>query len=69
MTPMQPRTCWQMPASRTALPKITFDGKKVPLDFWYMPVSRPYYPNPKDVADAIAADLAKAGIKVHAADR
>ncbi len=44
---------------------MTFDGKKVPLDFWYMPVSRPYYPNPKDIATAIAADWAKAGIKVN----
>jgi peptide/nickel transport system substrate-binding protein len=44
--------------------EITFDGKKVPLEFWYMPVSRPYYPNPKDIATAIAADLAKVGINV-----
>jgi len=44
--------------------EITFDGKKVPLEFWYMPVSRPYYPNPKDIATAIAADWAKAGINV-----
>jgi len=44
--------------------KITFDGKEVPLEFWYMPVSRPYYPNPKDIATAIAADWAKAGINV-----
>ena len=29
-----------------------------------MPVSRPYYPNPKDIATAIAADWAKAGINV-----
>ena len=44
--------------------EVTFDGKKVPLELWYMPVSRPYYPNPKDVATAIAADWAKAGINV-----
>lgn len=44
--------------------EVTFDGKKVPLDFWYMPVSRPYFPNPKDIATAMAADLAKAGINV-----
>jgi peptide/nickel transport system substrate-binding protein len=41
------------------------DGAKVPLDFWYMPVSRPYYPNPKDIATAIAAQWAEAGIKVN----
>jgi peptide/nickel transport system substrate-binding protein len=29
-----------------------------------MPVSRPYYPNPKEIAEAIAADLAKVGITV-----
>ncbi len=44
--------------------EVTFDGKKVPLEFWYMPVSRPYYPSPKDIATAIAADWAKAGINV-----
>lgn len=40
------------------------DGKKAPLEFWYMPVSRPYFPNPKEIAEAIAADWAKAGITV-----
>jgi len=40
------------------------DGKKEPLVFWYMPVSRPYFPNPKEIAEAIAADLAKVGIGV-----
>jgi len=40
------------------------DGKKEPLVFWYMPVSRPYYPNPKEIAEAISADLAKVGITV-----
>jgi peptide/nickel transport system substrate-binding protein len=34
-------------------------------DFWYMPVSRPYYPNPQAIAEAIAADLAKVGIKAN----
>lgn len=32
-------------------------------EFWYMPVSRPYFPNPKQFAEAFAADLAKIGIK------
>ncbi len=31
-------------------------------DFWYMPVSRPYYPNPQAVAEAFKSDLAKVGI-------
>jgi peptide/nickel transport system substrate-binding protein len=32
------------------------------IDLWYMPVSRPYYPDPKKIAEAFAADLAKVGI-------
>ena len=35
------------------------------MDLWYMPVSRPYAPAPKPLAEAIAADLAKVGIKVN----
>ncbi|TAH51206.1 MAG: ABC transporter substrate-binding protein [Chloroflexota bacterium] len=46
------------------LSEVTLNGKKVPLELWYMPVSRPYYPNPKDIGTAMAADLAKAGINV-----
>jgi peptide/nickel transport system substrate-binding protein len=47
------------------LSEITWeDGRTEPLIFWYMPVSRPYYPDPKAIAEAIAADLAKAGIVV-----
>jgi len=47
------------------LKEITWDdGRKEPLQFWYMPVSRPYYPNPKEIAEAMAADLAKVGIAV-----
>ena len=34
-------------------------------DFWYMPVSRPYYPNPQAIAEAFAADLGKVGIKAN----
>jgi peptide/nickel transport system substrate-binding protein len=39
------------------------DGKKEPLVFWYMSRSRPYFPNPKEIAEAMAADLAKVGIQ------
>ncbi len=35
------------------------------IDLWYMPVSRPYFPNPKPIAEAIAADLSAIGIKVN----
>ncbi|MGB9553401.1 MAG: ABC transporter substrate-binding protein, partial [bacterium] len=32
-------------------------------DFWYMPNPRPYYPDPKGIAEAIAADLGKVGVR------
>ncbi|KQR35986.1 ABC transporter substrate-binding protein [Deinococcus sp. Leaf326] len=35
------------------------------VDLWYMPVSRPYFPNPKPIAEAIAADLSAIGVKVN----
>jgi peptide/nickel transport system substrate-binding protein len=35
------------------------------LDFWYIPVSRPYFPNGKEIGTAIASDLGKIGIRVH----
>lgn len=35
------------------------------LDYWYMPVARPYFPNAKAVAEAIAADWAKIGVTVN----
>ncbi|MGG6294200.1 ABC transporter substrate-binding protein [Leptolyngbya sp. AN02str] len=34
------------------------------LELWYMPVSRPYYPTPKPIAEAFAADLSTIGINV-----
>ncbi|UBV43743.1 ABC transporter substrate-binding protein [Deinococcus taeanensis] len=37
----------------------------ISLDLWYMPVSRPYFPNPKPIAEAIAADLSAIGVKVN----
>ena len=35
------------------------------LQLWYMPVSRPYFPNPKPIAEAFAAELSAIGIKVN----
>ncbi|MGI8747365.1 MAG: ABC transporter substrate-binding protein, partial [Deinococcus sp.] len=35
------------------------------IDFWYMPVSRPYFPTPKPIAEAIAADLSAIGVRVN----
>ena len=34
------------------------------LQLWYMPVSRPYFPTPKAIAEAFAAELSAIGIKV-----
>lgn len=34
------------------------------LELWYMPVSRPYFPSPKEIAEAMAADLSAIGIRV-----
>ncbi|MBF2048276.1 MAG: ABC transporter substrate-binding protein [Elainella sp. C42_A2020_010] len=34
------------------------------LELWYMPVSRPYFPTPKPIAEAFAADLGAVGIRV-----
>jgi len=39
-------------------------GDKLPLRLYYMPVTRFYFPNPKEIAEAMAADLANAGINV-----
>jgi peptide/nickel transport system substrate-binding protein len=33
------------------------------LELWYMPVSRPYYPTPKPIAEALSADLGAIGIR------
>jgi peptide/nickel transport system substrate-binding protein len=35
------------------------------VDFWYMPVSRPYYPAPQPIAETIASYLADVGIQVN----
>lgn len=37
----------------------------VSFDFWYMPISRTYFPNGKTIGTAIASDLAKVGIQAH----
>ncbi|AIZ45189.1 peptide ABC transporter substrate-binding protein [Deinococcus radiopugnans] len=37
----------------------------ISIDLWYMPVSRPYFPNPKPIAEAMAADLGAIGIKIN----
>ncbi|RPI48991.1 MAG: hypothetical protein EHM56_13045 [Chloroflexi bacterium] len=39
-------------------------GEKIPLRLYYMPVTRFYYPSPEEIGEAMAADLANAGINV-----
>ncbi len=43
---------------------VLTDGTELPLELWYMPVSRPYYPDAKTVAELFAAQLGDVGIKV-----
>ncbi len=40
-------------------------GEAIPLTLYYMPVTRFYYPSPKEIAEGMAADLAKAGFNVN----
>jgi peptide/nickel transport system substrate-binding protein len=35
------------------------------FDFWYIPVSRPYFPQGKEIGTAVASDLNKVGIRAH----
>jgi peptide/nickel transport system substrate-binding protein len=47
------------------LKEITWEnGKKETLVLWYLPITRPHHPRPKEIAEAYAADWAKAGILV-----
>ena len=39
-------------------------GEGIDTELWYMPVSRPYNPDGKRVAEMIAADLSEVGIRV-----
>jgi dipeptide transport system substrate-binding protein len=39
-------------------------GQGFETDLWYMPVSRPYNPNAKRIAEMIQADLARVGVRV-----
>ncbi len=55
------QTCCDMDKAKALLKEVGYE-KGFTVDFWYMPVSRPYYPAPKAIAEAIAADLAKVGI-------
>jgi peptide/nickel transport system substrate-binding protein len=41
---------------------IADNGGPFTIDLWYMPVSRPYYPDPKKIAEAFASNLKDIGI-------
>jgi peptide/nickel transport system substrate-binding protein len=63
-SPSQAQALLREAGQSQGLSDITWeDGKKEPLVFWYMSRSRPYFPNPKEIAEAMAVDLAKVGIK------
>lgn len=55
------QTCCDPEKAKALLKEAGYE-KGFTIDFWYMPVSRPYYPVPKSIAESIAADLAKVGI-------
>ncbi|HEY0583227.1 MAG TPA: ABC transporter substrate-binding protein, partial [Chloroflexota bacterium] len=38
-------------------------GNGFTTDFWYMPVDRPYYPNPQSIAQAVCADWAAVNVR------
>jgi peptide/nickel transport system substrate-binding protein len=38
-------------------------GNGLTTDFWYMPVDRPYYPNPQAIAQVVCNDWAAVGVK------
>ena len=50
------------PAEEEAVEEVM--GEKIPLTLFYMPVTRFYYPSPKEIAEGMAADLANAGFDV-----
>ncbi len=52
------------PAAAARLMTEAGHGSGVETELWYMPVSRPYNPNGRRVAEMIAADLAPLGIRV-----
>lgn len=55
-----PQVCCDAAKAKDLLTKAGVSN--LTFDLWYMPVSRPYFPDPKAIATAMAADLAKAGI-------
>ncbi len=75
----QPGNQDQTPASwsfNPDLPPIAYDPAKAKdllaqaghpdgfdISFWYMPIGRPYFPKPKEIAEKMADDLGKIGVR------
>ncbi|HEY9906752.1 MAG TPA: ABC transporter substrate-binding protein [Thermosynechococcaceae cyanobacterium] len=72
---LPPSLSW---ANSTSLPAYPYDPARAKqllteagyangfdLEMWYMPVSRPYFPNPKPIAESFAADLSAVGIRAN----
>ena len=57
------------PAKAKSLLKEAGVGDGFKADFWYMPIPRPYMPDGKGVAQAMAQDLEKVGIKTNLVTR
>jgi peptide/nickel transport system substrate-binding protein len=51
-------------AAKTLLAEAAPDGLPA-IDFWYMSNPRGYFPDPKAIAESIAADLNKAGFNIN----
>jgi peptide/nickel transport system substrate-binding protein len=70
-----PPTMWGRVSNPPPIPYDPAQSKKLlaeagypngfSFDFWYIPVSRPYFPNGKEIGTAIASDLNKVGIRAH----
>ena len=66
---LQPRRSRTTPSTAAAAQRLLVEAgypEGFETDLWYMPVSRPYNPNGKRVAEMIQADLAKIGIRAQA---
>jgi peptide/nickel transport system substrate-binding protein len=70
-----PPIAWSQDSSLTVFPHDPEKAKQLlaaagyakgfDLELWYMPTSRPYFPNPKQIAESFAADLSAVGIRVN----
>ncbi|HLW47232.1 MAG TPA: ABC transporter substrate-binding protein [bacterium] len=74
-TQFMPPGMWGRASSPPAIPYDPAKSKQLlaeagypngfSFNFWYIPVSRPYFPNGKEIGTAIASDLGKVGIRAN----